>query len=80
MSAAVAIGPTTVLLGGKMVDDTAGEIVSLISKEVVKTRSFSSKLDIRKCAIRDDQSSVLGAVAYALQEIDIDNSDYKEES
>ncbi|MDP6113263.1 MAG: ROK family protein [Planctomycetota bacterium] len=72
-SMAIVIGPTTVLLGGSMVEHTNGAIVSHISEALARTRkTFIGPLDLRRCALRDRQATTIGAAAYALQELDID--------
>ena len=72
LNAAIAIGPTTVMIGGRMVDQTEGAILALIREEIESAGAFVDKLDIRSCALSDDRSSVLGAVAYALQEMNVE--------
>ena len=71
ITASVAIGPRTVLLAGLMVDISEGAIVTLIERELYKYKSFVGKLDVRRCTLAEDRSQVLGAVAYALQNIDV---------
>ena len=71
ITATVAIGPRTVLLGGRMVDFSEGSIVTLIDHELRKYKSFVGKLDVRCCTLEENRSQILGAVAYTLQNIDI---------
>ena len=73
LSVAVALGPNTVLLGGRMVDQTDGAIVTLIRDRIGRSGSFRCNLDVRRCALRDEEAELLGAVAYALQETDYES-------
>jgi len=72
LNAAIAIGPTTVLVGGRMVDQTHGAIVDLLQRRISRTGALAGRLDLRRCALDDDRACTLGAVAYALQEMDIE--------
>ncbi|MFH0963086.1 MAG: ROK family protein [Planctomycetota bacterium] len=72
VNAAIAIGPTTVVVGGPAVDDTVGGIVEMVRGELAGLRSFIGGLDVRRSAIPEERSHVLGALAYALQELDIE--------
>ena len=70
LNAAVAIGPTTAVLGGRMVDETNGAIVALIREEMAGVSSFVGDLEVRRCALDEEHARIQGAVAYALQEMD----------
>jgi len=72
LTAATAVGPSTILLGGRMVDQTDGAIVDMIQDKIAKTRSMVESLDIRRCEIPDQKAQVLGAVAYALQSLSLE--------
>lgn len=72
LNAAVAIGPTTIVMGGRIVDQSAGEFVSLIREKLGARRYLADGLELRSCLLADDRAAILGAVAYALLEIDID--------
>ena len=71
LNASVALGPTTVLLGGRMVEQTDGEIVRLINVRLKRAKSLIGRLDVRRAGLPEQRSHILGALTYALQEIDI---------
>jgi len=71
VSAATTIGPKTVVLGGRMVSGTNGKIINLIRTKITKLHPFMGKLDIRKCQLSEEESSIRGAVAYALQQLEL---------
>lgn len=70
VNAAIAVGPRTILLGGRMVDQTSGRIVQLIHGSLLESKSFLGEIDLRRCRLPESQSQVVGAVIYALQELD----------
>ena len=70
--AVTATGPTTIVFGGRMVDQTDGRIVALIREKVSSLKSIAGKIDVRRSELSDERSYILGAVAFALQELDFE--------
>jgi len=71
-NAVVSVGPTTVVIGGRMVDESDGRLITLISQSLQEYSSFFGKIHLRRCGLPESRSQVAGAVLYALQELDIE--------
>jgi len=77
INAATAVGPTTALLGGGIVDETKGKFVSLIREKLETQHCLTEVPKVVRCSLADDRAAILGSVAYALQELDIDSATEK---
>jgi hypothetical protein len=56
-----------------MVELTDGRIIDLIRAKMQQFSSFFVKTDLRRCRLPEARSQVMGAVVYALQELDIES-------
>ncbi len=70
---AIVIGPTIVLVGGMLVEQTQGKILPLISRELssASQRIFFGPIELRPCALADDVATMRGAAISALWELDL---------
>ncbi|MBM3803665.1 MAG: ROK family transcriptional regulator [Acidimicrobiia bacterium] len=71
-NAVVSVGPTTVVVGGEMVEASNGGILALVDESLREHRSFFEKISLRRCRLPENRSQVAGAVLHALQELDIE--------
>ena len=74
VNAVTAIGPTTALLGGGIVDETKGTFVSLIREKLETQHCLTEVPRVVRCTLTDDRAAILGSVAYALEELDVEQN------